>query len=314
MFINSTGFYVPTQRVHNDHFLHLNGLTSEWIYQRTGILTRSKAGEGENTHTMGIEAVKNALPKLPYNIEEVDLVIGASYSPLDTVATLAHVTQREFNIGNAKAIYISSACSSFINALEIVEGYFAMGKATKALIVCSEHNTAYSNETDPKAGHLWGDAAVAMFVSKEKQAEKEPEIVEIYTRALGHIGKGPGGVSLRPKTEGIQMPDGRDVFIHACKYMCEAIDHVLTKQNTLLEEVSYIIAHQANMRIINNVAGQLKLPDDRFLSNIEELGNTGSPSSPLVLAQNYEIFKPGDKVILTVFGGGYSNGSCFIRF
>ncbi len=314
MFINATGFYVPSARVHNDYFLNLNGLTDEWIYQRTGIRTRSKASNDENTHTMGIEAVKNALPKLPYRIEDVDLIVAASYSPFDTVGTLAHVTQRKFNINHAKAIYVSSACSSFLNALEVVEGYFVMGKASKALIVCSEHNTAYSNETDPKAGHLWGDAAVAMFLSKERQADMEPEIAEIYTNGLGHMGKGPGGVYLRPKTEGIQMPDGRDVFIYACKYMCEAINHVLEKQNTALEDISYIIAHQANMRIINNIANQLKFPDERFLSNIEELGNTGSASSPLVFAQNYETFKPEDKVILTVFGGGYSNGSCFIRF
>lgn len=314
MFINSTGFYIPNQRVHNDYFLNLNGLTSEWILQRTGILTRSKADPDEDTHTMGLTAVKNALPKLPYNIEDVDLIIGASYTPLDTVATLAHVTQREFNIQNARAVYVSSACSSFLNALEIAEGYFALNKANKALIVCSEHNTAYSNDTDPKAGHLWGDAAVAVFVSKDKQAENEPEITEIYTRALGHVGKGPGGVYLRPKTEGIQMPDGRDVFMHACRFMCEAIHHVTEKQDCEIEDLSYIIAHQANMRIINNVAGQLKLSDDKFLSNINELGNTGSPSSPLVFAQNYEKFKSGDKVVLTVFGGGYSSGGCFIRF
>lgn len=314
MYINSTGFYIPSERIHNNYFLHLNGLTSEWIHQRTGIITRSKAGINENTHTMGIEAIKNALPRLPYKIEEVDLVIGASYSPLDTVGTLAHVVQREFNIRHAKAVYVSSACSSFLNALEIVEGYFAMGKAGKALIVCSEHNTAYSNETDPKAGHLWGDAAVAIFISKEKQTNGEPEIKEIYTNGLGHIGKGPGGVYLRPKTEGIQMPDGRDVFIYACKYMCEAIDYILEKQNCHMEDISYVITHQANMRIINNIAKQLKLPEERFLSNIEELGNTGSASSPLVFSQNYETFKTGDNVILTVFGGGYSNGSCFIRF
>jgi 3-oxoacyl-[acyl-carrier-protein] synthase-3 len=314
MFINSTGFYVPTSRVHNDHFLNLNGLTSDWIYQRTGIMTRSKAGEGEDTHTMGIAAVKNALTKLPYSLDEVDLIVGASYSPLDTVATLAHAVQREFTVTNAKSIYVSSACSSFINALEIVEGYFAMGKAGKALIVCSEHNTAYSNETDPKSGHLWGDAAVAMFVSKDKQTEKEPEIVEIYTRGLAHIGKGTGGVYLRPKTEGVVMPDGRDVFLNACKYMVEAIDHVLGNQHTTVDDISYFIAHQANMRIVANVAHQLKLPIERFLSNIEELGNTGSASSALVFAQNYDRFKPGDTVVLTVFGGGYSSGSCFIRF
>ena len=127
MFINATGFYVPEERVDNQHFLELSGLTSEWIEQRTGIHTRSKAKEGENINTMSLEAVKDALPKLPYDITEVDLIVSASYSPYDTVATAAHTVQHEYTIADAKALYLSSACSSFLNALEVVEGYFAMG-------------------------------------------------------------------------------------------------------------------------------------------------------------------------------------------
>ena len=154
MFINATGYYVPEERVDNQHFLELNGLTSEWIEQRTGIRTRSKAKEEENINTMSMDAVRNALPRLPYDISEVDLIISASYSPYDTVATAAHQAQHDFNITEAKALYLSSACSSFLNALEVVEGYFAMGKASKALILSADKNSAYSHETDPKAGHL----------------------------------------------------------------------------------------------------------------------------------------------------------------
>ena len=106
----------------------------------------------KNINTMSMEAVRNALPKLPYDITDVDLIVSASYSPYDTVATAAHLAQHEFHIENAKALYLSSACSSFLNALEVVEGYFAMGKATKALILSADKNSAYYNETDPKAG------------------------------------------------------------------------------------------------------------------------------------------------------------------
>lgn len=88
MFINATGFYVPEERVDNQHFLELNGLTSEWIEQRTGIRSRSKAKAEENINTMSMEAVRNALPKLPYDITDVDLIVSASYSPYDTVATV----------------------------------------------------------------------------------------------------------------------------------------------------------------------------------------------------------------------------------
>lgn len=313
MYINATGFYVPEERVHNQHFLELNGLASEWIEQRTGIQTRSKAKPEENINTMGLEAIRNAQPNLPYDITEVDLIVAASYSPYDTVATAAHIAQREFHIPEAKALYLSSACSSFVNALEVVEGYFAMGKATKALIISADKNSAYSNETDPKAGHLWGDAAAAFFISKERQTDRDARIVEVFTQGLGHLGKGPDGVQLRPRDGGIQMPEGRDVFIQACTYMPKNALYLLEKNGYTLDDLSYFIGHQANMRIMSNIAKQLNLPEEKFLHNIEELGNTGSVSSALVYAQNVQRFRKGDVVCLTVFGGGYSAGACLIQ-
>ena len=314
MYINATGFYVPEERVPNQHFFELNGLTSEWIEQRTGIKTRSKARPDENINTMGLEAIRNALPKLPYDIKEVDLIVAASYSPYDTVATAAHVAQREFQIQEAKALYLSSACSSFVNALEVVEGYFAMGKATKALIISADKNSAYWNETDPKAGHLWGDAAAAYFISKERVTDHDAEIVEIMTQALACVGKGPDGVHLRPRDGGIDMPEGRDVFVQACTYMPKNAIHLLEKNGYSINDLSYFIGHQAYLRIMMNISKQLNLPEEKFLHNIEELGNTGSVSSALVYAQNDARFKKGDLICITVFGGGYSAGACLIKY
>ena len=314
MYINATGFYVPEERVPNQHFFELNGLTSEWIEQRTGIKTRSKARPDENINTMGLEAIRNALPKLPYDIKEVDLIVAASYSPYDTVATAAHVAQREFQIQEAKALYLSSACSSFVNALEVVEGYFAMGKATKALIISADKNSAYWNETDPKAGHLWGDAAAAYFISKERVTDHDAEIVEIMTQALACVGKGPDGVHLRPRDGGIDMPEGRDVFVQACTYMPKNAIHLLEKNGYSINDLSYFIGHQANLRIMMNISKQLNLLEEKFLHNIEELGNTGSVSSALVYAQNDARFKKGDLICITVFGGGYSAGACLIKY
>ncbi|GHV04603.1 3-oxoacyl-[acyl-carrier-protein] synthase 3 protein 2 [Bacteroidia bacterium] len=313
MFINATGFYVPVGRVHNDYFLKVNGLTSEWIEQRTGIITRSIAEPDENISTMGLNAIQNALPKLPYDIKEVDLIISASYSPYDTVATAAHVAQREYKIDNAKVFSISSACSSFVNALEIVEGYFAIGKASKALILSADNNSRYQNESDPQAGHLWGDAAAAFFISKEKIKKTDAEVIDIYTEGLGHIGKSTDAVMLRPHDGGIMMPEGRDVFVQACTYMPKNVLYLLEKNSYTLDDLSYFIGHQANMRILANIAKQLDLPQEKFLHNIEELGNTGSVSSALVYAQNEHTFRKGDLIAITVFGGGYSAGSCLIK-
>lgn len=313
MYINSMGYYVPAKRVYNDYFLNVNGLTSDWILQRTGINSRSKVSEGEGHDSMGLEAIENALPTLPYDIKEVDLIVSASYSAYDTVATLAHVAQRKYNIDGARAVYASAACSSFINGLEIVEGYFASGKATKALLLCSEHNTYYSNESDPKSGHLWGDAAVAYFISKEPVTAHDWKILDVFTQGLGNVGKGPDGVKLRPKEDGITMPDGRDVFIHACRYMIYALNKSLESANLKIDDLAYLICHQANKRIVAQVAHQLEKPMDAFINNIEELGNTGSASAPLVLAQNADKIKIGEKVALMVFGGGYSCGTFIVE-
>ena len=313
MFINATGYYVPADRVDNAHFRELNGLTSEWIEQRTGILTRSKSKPEENVNTMSVEAVRDALPRLPYDIKEVDLIVSASYSPHDTVATAAHTVQHLYQIAGAKALYLSSACSSFMNALEVVEGYFASGKAQKALVLSADKNSAYYNETDPKAGHLWGDAAAAFFLSKEPVSESDAEILEIYTCGLGDLPKAMEAVHLFPKEGGISMPEGRDVFMQACTYMPKNVLNLLANHGYTLDDLSYFIGHQANMRIMANIAKQLKLPEEKFLHNIEELGNTGSVSSALVYAQNANHFKSGDLVALTVFGGGYSTGACLIK-
>lgn len=311
MYINTMGYYVPDGRVGNEHFLAVNGLESDWIEQRTGIKSRSKAGEGENVDTMGIKSVENALLSLPYDVKDVNLIVAAHYCAYDTVATLAHQVQREFGINGAKAVYVSSACSSFINGLEVIEGYFASGKADKAILVSSEHNTYYSNESDPKSGHLWGDGAVAYFISKERQSDGDIRILDIYSEGLGDIGKGPGGVRLRPKEDGIAMPDGRDVFIHACRYMIHALKKSLASTGLNKEDISRFICHQANKRIVAQVAHQLEIPLSRFENNIEELGNTGSASAALVLAQKMEEIEKGEKIALMVFGGGYSCG-CFI--
>ena len=313
MFINATGYYVPADRVDNAHFRELNGLTSEWIEQRTGILTRSKSKPEENVNTMSVEAVRDALPRLPYDIKEVDLIVSASYSPHDTGATAAHTVQHLYQIAGAKAFYLSSACSSFMNALEVVEGYFASGKAKKALVLSGDKNSAYANETDPKSGHLWGDAAAAFFLSKEPVSDSDAEILEIYTCGLGDLPKAMEAVHLFPKEGGISMPEGRDVFMQACTYMPKNVLNLLANQGYTLDDLSYFIGHQANMRIMANIAKQLNLPEEKFLHNIEELGNTGSGSSALVYAQNANRYKRGDLVALTVFGGGYSTGACLIK-
>jgi 3-oxoacyl-[acyl-carrier-protein] synthase-3 len=313
MFINSTGYFIPKKRIFNDRFFRINGLTADWIYQRTGILSRSKASEAETMDAMCSKAVHNAVAGLPYDIRDVDLIVFASYTPSDTVGTTAHVMQREFRMEKAKAFYLSSACSSAINAMEIIQSFFISGKATRALLISADRNSTYVNETDPKVGHLWGDAAAAFFFSKNRYSDREAEVIDIETQGLGHLGYGPDGVHLNPKKEGISMPKGKDVFIHACTQMSQNARAIVERNGISLNDLSWFIGHQANMRILKHVVKDLGIPEEKSLSNISELGNTGSVSALLVYAQNTDKFKKNDTVCLSVFGGGYSAGTCLIK-
>lgn len=314
LYINRISHYIPEEIITNAYFKELNGLEDDWIYTRTGIKNRSKVSADENTNTMALKAVEKGAEHLPYAMEEIDLIVLATYSPFDTVATAAHQIQSRYRIANAQCLSVSSACSSFINAMEIVEGYFKMGKAHKALVVGSEHNTKYSNDTDPQSGHLWGDGAVAMFVSDEAYSDTDPQVLGIYTRGLGHVGKAMEAVHLRPQDGGIRMPEGRDVFINACHYMIDALRKAGELCGKKLEDLKYISPHQANMRIIRTIGNQLDMPEEAFLTNIENRGNTGCPSCAIALSEHLDKITKGDLVGLTVFGGGYSCGAMLLQF
>jgi 3-oxoacyl-[acyl-carrier-protein] synthase-3 len=262
---------------------------------------------------MGIEACRRLQKKLEFSLSEIDLVIGASYTPYDTVGTLAHAVQREFQIMDAKVFTVSSACSSFINAMEIVEGYFSSGKSEKALIVASEHNTAYANPKDPQSGHLWGDGAVAVTFTRHRLSETDITVRDIITYGHAYEGQGNKGVMLHPWNGGIEMPFGKDVFIHAIYHMTKRVEELLERNHMNLEELDYLVPHQANIRIIDKVAENLKIGTEHVFINIEEFGNTGCPSSPIALSQNIEKLKKGDKLVLSVFGGGYSSGAALLE-
>lgn len=313
MYINHIAHYIPAVEVPNSYFAAINGVSDDWIVSRTGIHKRSKVSEGENTNTLAVSAALEGLKNLPYPVEDIDLIVGATYTPYDTVVTLAHAVQHAIGVPHIPVVSISSACSSFINAMEIVEGYFAMNKATKTLVITAEQNTAYANETDPKAGHLWGDAAAALFVSKERNSDHDILVTDIFTAGAATVGKGIEGVMLKPFDGGIIMPNGRDVFIHACEYMPLATKTVLERNGYTLDDLTYLVPHQANNRISQNVAKTLNLTPQQTISNIQYLGNTGCAGAAIGLSEYQDKFKKGDKIVVTVFGGGYSYGAMLLE-
>lgn len=313
MYINAITSYLPEQVITNAYFEELNGLTDEWIIERTGIRERRKASSSENTHTMAIEAAQKIKDILPYDISEVDLIVAATYTPHDNIFTLGHAIQHALNISEIPVVTISAACSSLLNAIEIVQGYFALNKAAKALVVVSEHNTAYNNEDDTKAGHLWGDGAAVLSLSKEKAGVQNWLIKDLITGGAGNVGKASEGVTLKPLHRGLIMPFGKDVFINACTYMPKVSKQVMERNGVTVEDIAYVIPHQANLRITKNVANTLGVPDEKMISNIQYLGNTGCAGCAIALDENKTKFVAGDKIIVTVFGGGYSYGAMLVE-
>ena len=312
-YINATGWFVPEKRVPNSYFSALHDKPEEWFVQRSGIHTRSRADEKETLDYMSLRAVNDAMRTCPFAAEQIDLIVQASYSPDDTVGTTAHRIQRELGIVNAKVIYVSSACSSAINAIEIIRSFFESGIATKALLVAGDRNSTYSDDNDPAHGHLWGDGAVAYILSTEIYGKGDIEVIDIETRGLGHIGSGPEGVFLKPRTLGIGMPYGRDVFNQACVYIEKFSREVADRNGLDVSQVDWFVSHQANKRIVAHVCREMGLPEERALNNIEELGNTGCGSSLLSLAQHRGCLRSGHNVIVAVFGGGYSVGAMLLK-
>ena len=314
MYLHHVAAYLPAAVVTNEHFTRLNGLASDWIIERTGIRERRKAAPGENANTMAIAATQALLAELPgFEPGSIDLIVAGTYTPHDTIYTAAHAVQRTLGINEIPVVSISSACSSLLNAIEIVEGYFALGKASQALVVVSEHNTAYNNEEDTMAGHLWGDGAAALLFGKEPLGAGSLRVAQVLTGGAAPMGKADEAVTLKPVDKGIVMPFGRDVFQQACTYMARITQQLLDKNGLAVDELSYLIPHQANLRISANVVKQLGLDPARAVSNIERLGNTGCAGAAIGLAEIWPRIQPGENLIVTVFGGGYSYGAMLLQ-
>lgn len=311
MYIHAVSHYLPTEVVGNEHFTQLNGLSSEWIIERTGIAERRKAAPGENTNTMTLDVIRRLQPKA--DLSTVDLIVGATYTPYDTIVSLAHEAQHCLGIADIPVVSISTACSSLLNAIEVVEGYFALNKASRALVIVSEHNTIYNNEQDKISGHLWGDGAAALLITKQRQSDGDFYIRALLTGGAAHTPKATTAVMMKPMEGGVTMPHGRDVFINACQYMPRASLQILERCGLTLADVDYVLPHQANLRISRNVMNTLGLPEEKLISNIQYLGNTGCAGCAIALSERWDTFQKGQRIVVTVFGGGYSYGAMVVE-
>ncbi|MFW6093971.1 MAG: 3-oxoacyl-ACP synthase III family protein [Pseudomonadota bacterium] len=314
VYLEDIGAYVPEARVDNARFSELTGKEPEWFVARTGIHARSRAAADETTTSMALAAVRRLLEKRPSVLTGVDLIIGATYTPEDTLSTMPFRLQRELGIAEARVYFLSSACSSFISGLELARIMVRSGEARRVLLVASEHNSRYSDDADRFSGHLWGDGAAAAVIS-DVQENAAYSLEYARSRGVACAGKGPEALGLDPilGQHGLVMHEGRDVFARACEYLADETRTAMASLGLTVADIAWLVPHQANLRILTHVAKALGLPVERCLVTVDQLGNTGCASIPITLELAGGDVAPGDIVATTAFGGGYSCGAAILR-
>lgn len=316
--IAGIGAYVPETIVTNDDLAKIVETSDEWISSRTGIRER-RISTKEGTSDLAAEAARRALEAAGVKPEELDLIILGTSSPDCNYPSGACEIQAKIGAVNAAAFDISAACSGFIFAMNIVQGFFKSGIYQTALIIGAETLSKVVDWDDRSTCVLFGDGAGAAVLKNEESGiidmlmgsdGTKGEALKCTSRSLGNFLTGE-----RPEL-GFMTMDGQEVFRFAVKRVPESIESLMKRNQTAKEDIRYYILHQANERIVEAVARRLKEPMDKFPMIIEKYGNTSTASIPLLLDDMVKkgILKTGDKIILSGFGAGMTWGAVLLEW
>ncbi len=321
-----TGSYLPERVMTNADMERVVETTDEWITSRTGIRERRIAGEHENTSDLGAKAAKIALDQAGISPAEVDLILVATASPDMFFPATACLVQSIIGAHKAACMDISAACSGFLYAIEMGRHMVAGGGVRYALVIGAEKLSAMVDWTDRNTCVLFGDGAGAAVLGLRPEGRTGQGVVSTlmgsdgdYASILGV----PGGASRCPITRAnmdqrlntIKMV-GKETFKQAVSAMTSASIEVLERTGLSISDITCIIPHQANIRIIDAIADRLKVGKDRFFLNLEKYGNTGAAAVAIALdeAHRQGRFQDGDKLLLVVFGSGLTWASAIIEW
>ena len=316
--IAGIGAYVPETIVTNDDLAKIVETSDEWISSRTGIRER-RISTKEGTSDLAAEAARRSLEAAGVKPEELDLIILGTSSPDCNYPSGACEVQAKIGAVNAAAFDISAACSGFIFAMNIVQGFFKSGIYQTALIIGAETLSKVVDWDDRSTCVLFGDGAGAAVLKNEESGildmlmgsdGTKGEVLKCTSRSLGNFLTGE-----RPEL-GFMTMDGQEVFRFAVKRVPESIESLMKRNQTAKEDIRYYILHQANERIVEAVARRLKEPMDKFPMIIEKYGNTSTASIPLLLDDMVKkgMLKAGDKIILSGFGAGMTWGAVLLEW
>jgi len=314
-------------RILNNHDLEkIVDTSDEWITSRTGIKERRIAAEGENTSDLAAAAARNAMTMAGITATDLDLIIVATVTPDMFFPSTACIVQKKIGAKNAVCFDISAACSGFLFALQTARHFLNGGPRKTALVIGAEKLSALINWKDRNTCVLFGDGAGAVVL---RAGEKDGKSHRVLSSVMGSDGnladllRVPGGgtampvtpenVGSRPNT--IHM-EGRETFKHAVTRMSQACEEALAQASLTKEDVSLVIPHQANARIITAIADRLGVPHEKTFINVDKYGNTSAATIPVALdeAQRSGRIKKGDVLLLVAFGGGFTWASAVVQW
>lgn len=322
--IAGTGSALPGKILTNTELEQLVDTSDEWITTRTGIKERRIAVEGEYTSTFAAEAGRRAMEMAGVHPEEIDLIILGTVTPDFPFPSTACIVQDLLGATNATAFDLSAACSGFIFGLSIAEKYIRSGAARKILVIGAEVLSRIVDWQDRNTCVLFGDGAGAVVL---EASDGDHSLLSTHTFSNGsywNLLYQPGSGSRNPATNSRTIDErliylkmeGNDVFKHAVRSMEEAAVKALDANGLSASDLTLMIPHQANRRIIDATAKRLGLGADRLFTNLEKYGNTSSASIPIALdeANRQGLLKPDNKLLVVAFGGGFTYGSALINW
>jgi 3-oxoacyl-[acyl-carrier-protein] synthase-3 len=319
-----TGRGVPEAVMTNHDFAAIGIETShDWIVERSGIVERRIARNGETTCSMAAEAARQAMERADVHPGQLDTIILSTATPDRLLPSTAVDLQAELGAGRAAAFDIGAACAGWLYAMTVAEAMISAGTAETILVVGSEKMSAIVDWKDRATCVLFGDGAGAAIVQRSKTGKG---ILSSFIRSDGKLAdllyRPAGGATnqfsqqvLDERTHYVRMA-GREVFKHAVRSMSDAADRALDAARLTGEDIDLLIPHQANVRIIEATAKHSGIPMEKVYVNVDRFGNTSSASIPIAIDEALERgqIREGSTVLLVAFGAGFTWASMIVRF
>ena len=329
--IQGLGTYVPTKRITNVDLMSLVDTNDEWIVSRTGIKARHMLADDENGSDAGTEAALKALEDAGIAAEDITHVLTATCTPDYLCPSTACIISGKIGSHGAMAFDLNAACTGFVYGLDVANSILAGKPGAKVLLVGSEAFTRRLNWEDRTTCILFGDgAAAAVLTNGDAGTPKRclPSAPRLRDVRCGEDGRQyplltVGGGTNRNYKPGDPVQDdfylqmqGREVFKQAVRSLSAVCSELLEDNGLTLEDIDLFIPHQANLRIIEAVGDRLKLGSEKIFVNLDEYGNTSAASIPLGIgdACAQGRIRPGSRVLLSAFGGGFTWGAALLEF